>query len=211
VAPPQLQIGGSSRGRRMRSRTSPIWLCLPLSVALLLDSTGCSRLESSKSPESQAAQERAAEHQARKAALTKEDEARQALEEILPPSKNLYLGVRDRNAYENPFLVVNRDTITLRIMFPDKNPQGFGTGGMLRPAAARRQQLEVRLADLPEALSSLPPEVWPYGRVVAVQEPPAPRAARVAIRRNEEATIQVLNDLGVVVDEWTGANGTLLR
>jgi hypothetical protein len=26
-----------------------------------------------------------------------------------------------------------------------------------------------------------------------------------------EATIQILNDLGVVVDEWTGSNGALLR
>jgi hypothetical protein len=32
-----------------------------------------------------------------------------------------------------------------------------------------------------------------------------------AIRRNVEATIQMLNDLGVVVDEWTGSNGALLR
>ena len=52
----------------------------------------------------------------------------------------------------------------------------------------------------------------PYGRVVAVEESPAaPRAERVAIRRNVEATIQILNDLGVVVDEWTGSNGALLR
>jgi hypothetical protein len=54
--------------------------------------------------------------------------------------------------------------------------------------------------------------VWPYGRVVAIEESPtAPRAERVAIRRNVEATIQILNDLGVVVDEWTGSNGALLR
>ena len=50
------------------------------------------------------------------------------------------------------------------------------------------------------------------GRVVALEESPtAPKAERVAIRRNVEATIQILNDLGVVVDEWTGANGALLR
>jgi len=65
---------------------------------------------------------------------------------------------------------------------------------------------------LPQALASLSPEVWPYGRVVAIEESPAaPRKERVAIRRNVEATIQILNDLGVVVDEWTGSTGTLLR
>ena len=56
------------------------------------------------------------------------------------------------------------------------------------------------------------PDVWPYGRVVAIEESPtAPKTERVAIRRNVEATIQILNDLGVVVDEWTGSNGALLR
>jgi hypothetical protein len=68
------------------------------------------------------------------------------------------------------------------------------------------------MEDLPQALASLPADVWPYGRVVALEESPtAPKTERVAIRRNVEATIQVLNDLGVVVDEWTGANGALLR
>jgi len=33
----------------------------------------------------------------------------------------------------------------------------------------------------------------------------------VQVRRNVEATIQILNDLGIVVDEWTGPNGSLLR
>jgi len=49
-------------------------------------------------------------------------------------------------------------------------------------------------------------------RPVAIEESPtAPKTERVAIRRNVEATIQILNDLGVVVDEWTGSNGALLR
>jgi hypothetical protein len=143
---------------------------------------------------------------------SKEDTARQELEEILPPSKSRYLSVRTKDAYQNPFLVVHPETVTLTIIFPDQNPNAFGTGGMLRPVNARREQLEVRMADLPTALSSLPPDVWPYGRVVAIEEGPgARRPERVAIRRNVEATIQILNDLGVVVDEWTSPNGALLR
>ena len=187
-------------------------LILSLSSALLLSSGGCSRSGPGKSAESQAAESRAAQLRARRAARTKEDAARQELEQILPPSKSRYLGVRSKDAYGNPFLLVHPETMTLTIIFPDENPDGFGTGGMLRPANARRKQIEIRLADLPDALSSLPAEVWPYGRVVAVEESPsAPGEARVAIRRNVEATIQVLSDLGVVVDEWTGANGALLR
>ena len=91
-------------------------------------------------------------------------------------------------------------------------PNGFSAGGLLRPVKARKQEIDVRIADLPQALASLSPDVWPYGRVVAIEESPtAPRTERVAIRRNVEATIQILNDLGVVVDEWTGSNGALLR
>jgi hypothetical protein len=208
VARSQYSTRSSSRGRRRR------WLpnALFLSSVLLLNFCGCSRNGPAKSAESQAAEARAAQLQARKAARTKEDAAREELEQILPPSKSLYLGIRSRDAYANPFLLVHPNTITLTIIFPDQNPNGFGTGGMLRPAKARRKQFEVRLRELPDALSSLPPEVWPYGRVVGLEESPsAPGGARVAIRRNVEATIQVLSDLGVVVDEWTGSTGTLLR
>jgi hypothetical protein len=56
---------------------------------------------------------------------------------------------------------------------------------------------------LPEALTALPAETWPYGRVIAVEEDPnAPRQDGPAVRRNVEATMQALSDLGVVVYEW---------
>ena len=155
---------------------------------------------------------RAAVRQERQAEQSKMDAARQQLEQIPPPSKNRYLSVRTKEAYGNPFLVVHPQTITLTIIYRDQDPNGFSAGGLLRPAKARRQEVDVRPADLPEALAALSPDVWPYGRVVAIEESPtAPRTERVAIRRNVEATIQILNDLGVVVDEWTGSNGALLR
>jgi hypothetical protein len=150
--------------------------------------------------------------QARQAAQSKMDADRQELEQIPPPSKSRYLSVRTRDAYANPFLVVHPQTVTLTIVYRDQDPQAFSAGGTLRPAKARKQEVDVRIEDLPQAISSLSPDVWPYGRVVAIEESPtAPRAERVAIRRNVEATIQILNDLGVVVDEWTGNNGALLR
>jgi hypothetical protein len=177
-----------------------VWVVLPFAA-------GCSRSVASNDQGSRAISE-----QARKAARTKEEVAREELEQIPPPSKASYLGVHSKEAYGNPFIEVHPDTVTLAIIFPDQKPEGFASGGMLRPAAARRQRVEVLLSDLPQALASLPPDVWPYGRVVGIAEPTTePRTERVAIRRNVEATIQVLNDLGVVVDEWSGPNGTLLR
>jgi hypothetical protein len=140
------------------------------------------------------------------------DEYRQELEQIPPPSKNRYLSVHSQDAYGNPFLVVHPQTVTVNIIYRDQDPNAFAGGGLLRPVKARKQAIDVRLADLPNALASLPTDVWPYGRVVAIEESPtAPKTERVAIRRNVEAAIQVLNDLGVVVDEWTGSTGALLR
>jgi len=74
---------------------------------------------------------------------------------------------------------------------------------MLRPEAARRQQLELRPPDLDRAIAAIPAGAWPYGRVIAVAESPsaAPKD-RPKVRRNVEIAIKRLNDLGVVVEEW---------
>ena len=80
---------------------------------------------------------------------------------------------------------------------------------MLHPVDARRQELDVRLQDLPEALAAVPDFSWPYGRVVAVEESPtAARQDRAQVRRNVEVIMQMLNNLDIVVDEWTGPTGT---
>jgi hypothetical protein len=74
---------------------------------------------------------------------------------------------------------------------------------MLRPEAARRQELQIRPGDLADALVALPPGAWRYGRVIAVAESPlASRKDRPKLRRNVEAAIRELNDLGIVVEEW---------
>jgi hypothetical protein len=176
-------------------------LCLMLPVA-----AGCKTAVTNSEPS------RATVRQARQAAQSKMDTDRQELEQIPPPSKNRYLSVRTKDAYGNPFLVVHPQTVTLTIINRDQDPNGFSAGGVLRPAKARKQEVDVRLDDLSQALAALPSDAWPYGRVVAIEESPtAPRTERVAIRRNVEAAIQILNDLGVVVDEWTGSNGAVLR
>jgi hypothetical protein len=147
-----------------------------------------------------------------KAAQTAEEAARQEIDQIPPPAKSRYLAVHTQESWANPFLIVGRDSVHVRVILPDVNPGAYGTGTMLRPSDARKQELDVRLANLPNALSAIPAGAWPYGRVVAVEETPiTAKADRPQVRRNVEATIQVLNDLGVVVDEWTGPNGSLLR
>jgi hypothetical protein len=63
--------------------------------------------------------------------------------------------------------------------------------------------LQIRPGDLADALAALPPGAWRYGRVIAIAESPlASRKDRPRLRRNVEAAIQELNDLGIVVEEW---------
>jgi hypothetical protein len=140
------------------------------------------------------------------------DQERMQLDQIPPPSKSLYLAVRSQDAWANPFVSVDKDMLTLRVIMPDANPSPDGQGGLLRPVNARKRTLQIRLSDLPDALTALPAQAWPYGRVVAVAEAPTQnKTVRPEIRRKVEATIQTLNDLGIVVDEWAGPSGGLLR
>ncbi len=134
---------------------------------------------------------------------TELDQERAELEQIPLPTKSLYIDIHDPAAWDNPFLSVGPDTISLRILLPDANPTPAGQGDMLRPKAARRQQLELRPSDLDKAIAAIPAGAWPYGRVIAVAESPsaAPKD-RPRVRRNVEAAIKQLNDLGVVVEEW---------
>ena len=147
-----------------------------------------------------------AEHQAQAAAqarATTRDQQRDALSRIPLPTKSLYVDVHEPSAWTNPFLAVGPDAITLRIVQADTNSSDAGKGTMLRPDAARRQEIEIRPKDLAEAMVALPQGAWQYGRVVAVAElPGAAQKDRPKIRRNVEAAIQQLNDLGIVVQEW---------
>lgn len=125
------------------------------------------------------------------------------LQQIPVPTKSLYVDIHDPSQWKNPFLTVEANRIDLRIVLKDANTSTFAADTMLRPAAARRQELQIRLADLARAITALPPGAWRYGRVVAIAEAPgAGPGDRPAIRRNMEAAIRQLSDLGVVVDEW---------
>lgn len=142
---------------------------------------------------------------AAKASASKIEGERTQLAQIPLPTKSMYIDIHEPGAWRNPFLSVDVDSINLRMTLPDANTSSAGQGSMLRPEGARRQQLQIRPADLPDALIALPVGAWHYGRVVAVAESPnAPKKDRPRLRRNVEAVIQQLNDLGIVVDEWPG-------
>lgn len=145
-----------------------------------------------------------AEHQVQ-ATETALDNDRAQLEQIPLPTKSLYIDVHDPSQWQNPFLAIGPDTITLRILLPDANPSPVGQGTLLRIEAARRQELELRPSELDEAIVAIPSGAWHYGRVIAVAESvvAAPQD-RAKTRRNVEIAIKRLNDLGIVVEEWPG-------
>src|ERR1700723_1590195 len=101
------------------------------------------------------------------------------------PAKNIYMAIHTRASWTNPFLIVGKSTINLSMLYPPSGPASSPGDALLRPVAARRRELDLRISDLPEALTALPPEAWPFGRVIAVEEDPtAPRADRPTVRRN---------------------------
>lgn len=142
--------------------------------------------------------------------LREMEAARQQMELIPPPSKNRYMSVHTLDSWENPYLTIQENMATLHVTLADANHSDLGVGGLLRPVGARRQVLNVRVSDLPASLNSIPENSWPYGRVVAVEEAhDTPQAARPAVRRNMEAAMKTLGDLGVVVYEWNEAGAAV--
>ena len=129
--------------------------------------------------------------------------ARTDLAQIPPPSKNLYMNIRTIEEWENPLLTVQQNMITITVLMADANPSPLGKGTMLRPVAARKEVLNIAPEHLAEALNAIPHGAWPYGRVVAIEEAhEAPKSVRPQLRRNIEAAMQTLSDIGIVADEW---------
>jgi hypothetical protein len=125
---------------------------------------------------------------------------RAQLDLIPPPAKSRYMAIRSNESWENPSITVQPGMLELRITLADPNPSPIGAGGMLRPVAARQQELNISLDKLGEAVSSIPQSAWPYGRVISMEEAVGtPRSAEPQVRRNMEVAIGKLNDLGIVV------------
>ncbi len=185
-------------------RPIPSQSLLPKAVAaatLLLALAGCNR--SAVVPDSEPrtpSQEQAAQQRAQAELI------RQQLDLIPPPSKSRYMAVRSLTLWENPYITVQGGMLTLHVTLADANSTDLGVGGILRPVGARRQDLNIRTADLATALNAVPQTAWPYGRVVAIEEAhDIPVSARPQVRRNMETAMNLLNDLGMVVYEWSEA------
>lgn len=132
---------------------------------------------------------------------------RQELEQIPPPSKNRYMAVRSFDSWENPYITVQPDMVTIHVLLADANPSAYGSGGMLRPIGARREDVNVSLDKLGEAMNAIPPNSWPYGRVVAIEEAhQTPGKQEPTIRRNVENTVATLNDLGIIAYDITAGS-----
>ncbi|MCL2660138.1 MAG: hypothetical protein FWD64_06435 [Acidobacteriaceae bacterium] len=175
-------------------------LALAAAIAALFALTGCkhnSAAAATASPTLASAERAAIET------------ARQQLDLIPPPSKERYTAVSSLDSWENPYLTVQGNMVTLHVLVADANPSALGQGGLLRPLGARRRNVDVRITDLPAALNAIPASAWPYGRVVAVEEAhDAPAAERHHVRRNVETVIKMLSDLGIVVYEWSTTGGS---
>ena len=131
------------------------------------------------------------------------EDIRADLDQLPPPAKSRYLAVKSLSTWENPYLTVQGSMVTVHVTMADANTSTLGQGGLLRPVGARRQNLNVRTADLPAALNAIPNTAWPYGRVVAIEEAhDAPASAEPELRRNMESVIKILGDVGVVTYEW---------
>lgn len=130
-------------------------------------------------------------------------DARLQLTDLPLPSKTTYLAINQESRWQNPFLTVESNMIQLRIYFTDENSSDIDRGGLTRLSAARKHVLNVRLRDLPRALAALPDEAWPYGRVIAISEEQESPQDRPRIRSNMAITTAALQDMGIVVDDWT--------
>jgi hypothetical protein len=128
--------------------------------------------------------------------------ARQELTQIPPPLKSVYLNINQEPQWQNPFLSVEQNMIQLRIYLPDENASPIDRGGITRLSSARKQVVNVRLAELPRALSALPDGAWPYGRVVAIGREKETPQNRAWFPDHLAITVRALQDMGVVVDDW---------
>jgi len=135
------------------------------------------------------------------------DSQREQLAQIPPPSKNRYMAIRTFESWQNPALTIQPSMIELRVLLADANPSSYGAGGLLRPENARRQELNISLDKLADAVTAIPQTAWPYGRVIAIEEAhKTPKNMEPTVRRNMELAIAKLNELGIIVYDPTEGN-----
>jgi hypothetical protein len=110
------------------------------------------------------------------------------------------MAVHTYESWDNPYITVQAGMVTLHVLLADANTSSYGAGGILRPIGARRQELNISLDKLGDAISAVPQSSWPYGRVIAIEEAhKVPPHAQPQVRRTMETAVSTLSDLGVEV------------
>ena len=107
---------------------------------------------------------------------------RAQLAHIPEPDATRYLGVHDAMYWQNPYLLVRREGVELRV----------GATRTTMPVAA-----------VPRALTRIPSAGWPYGRVVAVQALSLTSPAyRGRILNTRGRLLVLLRAVGVKAEVW---------
>lgn len=197
VAPCYADVVILHRNRKSFGTRKGVWAILLLLPFALI---ACHREERAVEGAAHHAVNAAERAQANAAEL---DQERAAVDLIPLPTQSMYRDVHDPSQWSNPFLSVGPRYVDLRILFADVNTSSLGRGTLLRPESARRQEMQLRISEVGKAVSDIPPGAWRYGRVIAVAESPEAQAGdRTLVRRNMEAVIRELNNLGITIEEW---------
>jgi hypothetical protein len=111
-----------------------------------------------------------------------------SLQDRIPkPDPKKYDTVQDAKGWKNPYLIVRRDGIEIVGMTP------VGQA--------------IAVESVPGTLEKLPDSAWPYGLVVAVQDIGilSAKTDPVRIEANRTKLLNLLKELGIVVDRWPSA------
>ena len=109
--------------------------------------------------------------------------------QIPAPDPVKYRDIRDGKDWQNPFLVVTRDGVSL-----------------MAKAVSLNEWKEVPLDRLADSLIALPLQAWPYGRVIGVMESGIRNLNDdQPIERNKAQTEKILKSLGITIDWWPSA------
>jgi hypothetical protein len=105
------------------------------------------------------------------------------IQRIPPADPQKYAGLRNMQAWRNPYLIIRPDGV-----------------GLLDPA--NNEQRLLKPDDLLNALAALPSTAWPYGRVVVVTENSltSSEEQRVAIRRNKGIVAGTLESMQILIN-----------
>ena len=109
------------------------------------------------------------------------------IESIPAADQSKYGDARKIKNWQNPYLVVRTDSIGLMDL-------------------ANNEEHHIKPGEIAQSLAKLPSSAWPYGRIVAVEEPKSPGSPTdaTAIRKNRAVLAGTLESMHVAID-WIPA------